>query len=538
MAGFDLSELLPFYLDETDEHIAALNDALLRLEQDPTDVMALAEAFRMFHSIKGASVVMGFEPVNRLTHHLESLFDQFRVKKRTLDRPVLDLTFPCLDELRDYHRELRAERQGTADLAALTPLVVAALETTSPVPQPQPQPQPRPEPSAPEPSATSSCPAANAETTAQPAVTDEVEQPAVMEEGFEGPERIGVTVVFEPNLPLPDMKARLVLNRLAARGRVLETRPPAEQLDEVESLTEFTVRLASECDLEELRSLADVDGVARIRIEPAANLRRRTSLDEPVTSPAPASTSAAPEPKSVPAFSPPPLAEPAEITTPPGADHKRSDLPVSVTMPVPVASPVSERTSSAPAGPTGPTTGGEPRKARVAETIRVESDRLDYLMNLAGELVINKARFVNIAKGLEELFRGSNAQALATDTEERLESITRGLDGMIGLKAGSTEGSVDRWAGHVRRLRNNFREIQDELARLREGREQLKTLAEAIHSLGRVTDGLQKGVLDTRMVPIGPLFERFRRVIRDLSLSSGKEVLLQISGRRPSWTSG
>ena len=121
MSGFDLAELLPFYLDETDEHIAALNDALLRLEQDPTDAKALAEAFRMFHSIKGASVVMGFEPVNRLTHHLESLFDQFRVKKRTLDRPVLDLTFRCLDELRDYHRELLRRRAGDADLAALLP---------------------------------------------------------------------------------------------------------------------------------------------------------------------------------------------------------------------------------------------------------------------------------------------------------------------------------------------------------------------------------------------------------------------------------
>ena len=152
MAGFDLSELLPFYLDETDEHIAALNDALLRLEQDPTDVKALAEAFRMFHSIKGASVVMGFESVNRLTHNLESLFDQFRVKKRTLDRPVLDLTFRCLDELRDYHRELRAEGQGTADLSALTPLVIAALETSSPVTQPE------PEPAGPEQPTTSSSP--------------------------------------------------------------------------------------------------------------------------------------------------------------------------------------------------------------------------------------------------------------------------------------------------------------------------------------------------------------------------------------------
>ncbi len=53
MSGFNLAELLPYYLDETDEHIAALNAALLRLEQDSTDAKALQEAFRMYHSIKG-----------------------------------------------------------------------------------------------------------------------------------------------------------------------------------------------------------------------------------------------------------------------------------------------------------------------------------------------------------------------------------------------------------------------------------------------------------------------------------------------------
>src|SRR5262249_51737035 len=150
--------------------------------------------------------------------------------------------------------------------------------------------------------------------------------------------------------------------------------------------------------------------------------------------------------------------------------------------------------------------------------------------NLAGELVITKARFVAIARGLEELFRGSSAQALASDTRERLDSVTRGLEGLAEIKAGPPGGSPDRWSAHVRRLRDNFRAIPDELVLIREAREQVKALSEAIHSLGRVSDGLQKGVLDTRMVPIGPLFERFRRVIRDLSLSSGKEVLLQIGG--------
>jgi two-component system chemotaxis sensor kinase CheA len=171
-------------------------------------------------------------------------------------------------------------------------------------------------------------------------------------------------------------------------------------------------------------------------------------------------------------------------------------------------------------------------KAKIAETIRVESDRLDHLMNLAGELVITKARFVAIARSMDELFRASNARALTSDTHERLESITRGLEGLADSKGSSSTNSLDRWSVHFRRLRDNFRAIQDELNVIREAREQLKSLAETIHSLGRVSDGLQKGVLDTRMVPIGPLFERFRRVIRDLSLSSGKEVTLQISGEK------
>jgi two-component system chemotaxis sensor kinase CheA len=131
MSGFNLAELLPFYLDETDENIAALNDSLLRLEQDPMDVKALQEAFRMFHSIKGASVVMGFQPVNQLTHHLESLFEELRSKKRELDRSILDLTFRCLDELRDYHRDLRAQGNSSVDLSELVAQVIAYLNSNA-----------------------------------------------------------------------------------------------------------------------------------------------------------------------------------------------------------------------------------------------------------------------------------------------------------------------------------------------------------------------------------------------------------------------
>ena len=66
------------------------------------------------------------------------------------------------------------------------------------------------------------------------------------------------------------MKARLVLNRLSTRARILSTDPPVERLDEIDPLTKFIVYLPTEANVDELRSLADVEGVAEIRIEPFA----------------------------------------------------------------------------------------------------------------------------------------------------------------------------------------------------------------------------------------------------------------------------
>ncbi|WP_165074409.1 chemotaxis protein CheA [Paludisphaera rhizosphaerae] len=474
MADFDLAGLLPFYLDETDENIAALNDALLRLEQDPTDAKSLAEAFRMFHSIKGASIVMGFEAVNKLTHVLESLFDQLRNKKRELDRPVLDITFRCLDELRDYHRELRSEGRSNRDLAGLTREVDVALKAPSTA-TPPPAPAPASSSAAAPPTTTDSpLPAAPAPTLPSP--PDDVE------------ELIRVVVEFEAGLQLADMKSRLIAERLAGRGRITATEPPLERLDEFDKLDSFTVWIVAAGDLDELRALADVDGARAILVD------RPNEESEPATV----------------------VEEPAPAPVESVVREAEAEI---------VESPPQSTSASAPSG-TG-------KKAKVVETIRVDSDRLDNLMNLAGELVINKARFIDVARGLDDVFRGADARGLAVETEERLDVIMRGLDQVVGpASARAADGLVDRWAGHVRRLREDFRTIRGELDRLRQGRERLKTLADAIHSLGRVADGLQKGVLETRMVPIGPLFERFRRVIRDLSHASGKEVLLRIDGEK------
>lgn len=476
MSDFDLNELLPFYLDETDEQIAVLNEALLRLEESPSDAKALQEAFRIAHSIKGSSRLMGFEQVTQLTHHLESYFDQLRGGRRELDRASLDVSFHCLDALRDYHRELRELGQSVVDLSECLKVLLRCIEGAETGP-----------------------PDVAPAIVAQPmdaaiAPTPEPPTPTLTAEAVGG--SIRIIAVFEANLPWKDMKARLILSRLSERVQVVASEPPLDRIEEVETLPALVVWVVAEDDPDELRALADVDGVAEVRIDRA----------EPAAPPA--------EPAAV---------EPAAVEAPPP-----SSRPLAPEQATEEEEPAAPPTPTRVEGPAAPASGG--RKVRIGETLRVDVDRLDNLMNLAGELVINKARFGQIMTGLRGVYGGPDVQLLAADTEDRFDSLARALDHLERATGADDAAPVGRWKAQFRRLRDNVTSMLAQLDGLRQGHDHLQSMTEAMDQLTRIAEGIQKGVLETRMVPIGPLFERFRRVVRDLCASSGKQVELRLGG--------
>lgn len=250
MSGFDTSELLPFYLDETDEQIALLNDALLRLENDPGDAAALQETFRLAHSIKGSSRLMGFEQVEKLTHDLESYFDLLRSGKRSLDRAALNICFRVLDSLRDFHQALRKDGRADHDLSGPVTKLLELLSHDSAAP-------------------TSPPASVESELLLPPA-----SEPPLIETGSPNPtEPLGhlhLTIRFEQGLLWKDMKARLILSRLSERVRVVRSEPPLDRIEEVERVGEFQVWLLDEASHEEIRTLADLDGVTLLRIESEA----------------------------------------------------------------------------------------------------------------------------------------------------------------------------------------------------------------------------------------------------------------------------
>jgi len=141
-------------------------------------------------------------------------------------------------------------------------------------------------------------------------------------------------------------------------------------------------------------------------------------------------------------------------------------IPQPVSTPKPSAAPAAAKPAPRPAGKDDGE-GGKGGAAAVEQTIRVDVKRLDHLMNLIGELVLGKNRLIKINDDVEERYEG--------------ESFLEELNQVVSI-------------------------------------------------VSLVTTDLQIAVMKTRMLPIGKVFNKFPRMIRDLSRELNKKIELEITG--------
>ncbi|MBP3956734.1 Hpt domain-containing protein [Gemmata sp. G18] len=104
----EMDELLNTFLDEADEHLAALESGLLRVGDGPPDLELLNAVFRAAHSLKGGSGVFGFDAITRLTHALEQLLDRLRKGQLPTTRDRIDLLLRAVDGLNGMFAAARA----------------------------------------------------------------------------------------------------------------------------------------------------------------------------------------------------------------------------------------------------------------------------------------------------------------------------------------------------------------------------------------------------------------------------------------------
>ena len=94
-------QYLKLFLDEALEVLESFHGALLKLDAAPGDLMAVGEAFRAAHTIKGMSGAMGFSNMQRLTHAAEDLLQDIRDGKVEIGEQLLGMLFVSHDLLRN-----------------------------------------------------------------------------------------------------------------------------------------------------------------------------------------------------------------------------------------------------------------------------------------------------------------------------------------------------------------------------------------------------------------------------------------------------
>ncbi len=92
-------QYLSVFIDESKEYIQTLNDSLLALEKDPTNMEAVNEAFRALHTLKGMSGTMGFDRMSKFCHVVEQFLDKVRSKRVELTSEFIDKLLMSVDLL-------------------------------------------------------------------------------------------------------------------------------------------------------------------------------------------------------------------------------------------------------------------------------------------------------------------------------------------------------------------------------------------------------------------------------------------------------
>ena len=150
--------------------------------------------------------------------------------------------------------------------------------------------------------------------------------------------------------------------------------------------------------------------------------------------------------------------------------------------------------------------------AQTEEYIRVPLSRVDKLLYLVGEVVINKMRASAIS---------TQAKRLSKLSKEVQKSIS-GLSEVMKKEFSSQDGEVTKWLSQceaqIQKLREHTLNLYDQVS------------TEAFH-LDPVIDELQAKIKEIKMLPLSTIFEGFPRMVRDIASQEGKEVNLVISGR-------
>ncbi|CAI8785580.1 Chemotaxis protein CheA [Brevibacillus sp. IT-7CA2] len=349
----DMNQYLDMFIEESKEHLQAINANLLLLESDPGNIGHVKEIFRSAHTLKGMSATMGFEDMASLTHEAENVLDLIRNQKLTITSDIMDAIFQSVDLIEGMVIDITEGGDGSADVSAIVTKLRAIVAGDFSAEQ---------EVAA----ATMEVEAPQEEST--PAEDHELDDYAMMvlKQSQElGNNVLWIKVTLNENCLLKAARSYMVFDQLESMGEVIKTKPAVEDIENERFEQSFEIAYVTEQSIEKVRTtILNISEIQDVTIETI---------------------------------------------------QLKSEAP-----PAPVVqqtpAPAEKGAAEAPQAPVKKATAG-------GKTIRVDIERLDILMNLFSELVIDRGR-------LEQLAREIGKNELQ-ETVEHMSRISGDLQNII-----------------------------------------------------------------------------------------------------------
>lgn len=374
-------EILQDFLIEAGEILEALSEQLVELENDPDNADLLNAIFRGFHTVKGGAGFLSLTELVDVCHGAENIFDILRNNQRQVTPELMDVILQALDTV----NEMFANVQGGIPLEAAEPELLAELHRLS-VPEAAGEAAVEPEPVAiPEPQVQAESPSISASDSTDEMTEDEFEKlldelhgsknivdkvEAEVDELIGGPAP-SPSVSDSPD-EITDDEFESLLDELHGQG--------AFSSDVSNNVSSPAVSNDSdEINDDEFEDLLD-------QLHGKGQAPKKAPAEAAPAAPAPVPQAAAP--KAAPAASAPVAKPAAKPKAAPAKDKKAA--------------------AKAPAAPPAET------------TVRVDTSRLDQIMNMVGELVLvrNRLTSLGMTKEDEDLTKAvSNLDAVTTDLQ-------------------------------------------------------------------------------------------------------------------------
>ncbi|UQZ32097.1 chemotaxis protein CheA [Paenibacillus sp. PK3_47] len=363
----DMNQYLSMFIDESNDHLQSLNENMMGLEANPEDLSIVQVIFRSAHTLKGMAATMGFEDLASLTHQMENVLDLVRNNKLKMQDFIFDTLFKSLDALESMVQDITGGGEGKADVSAIVASLQAIVRGEVP-------------------SAAGSSAAAEPQTTAEAAAfLDEFQLSVLSQSIQEGHQVLYIDVAIRKDCQLKAVRAYMVFDLLERSGEVVTSFPSVQDIEQEKFDHGFSLYYITQKEASDIQSmvmnLSEIEKVTAVALD-----------QETLTQMGQGMTAAAAE-------APVQVAEPSAAPAPAA---------------VPASAPVKEEASkAAPAR-----TGGAPSR-----TIRVDIERLDVLMNLFSELLIDRVRLEQLASEVQN--------SDLTETVEHMGRVSSDLQNIV-----------------------------------------------------------------------------------------------------------